>query len=161
MTSAPPSPSFAFSRPAYAIALGGGAGLSPVAPGTAGTLVAWPLGWLIGAYLPPLAFLGLVGVLFVLGIWACEATGRDLGVSDHGAMVWDEMVAFLLMLAILPRELAWQLAAFVLFRAFDIGKPPPIGWLERRFRGGFGVMIDDAAAAGMALVVLAALKHLP
>ena len=160
MTGARPSPSFAFSRPAHAIALGGGAGLSPVAPGTAGTLVAWPLGWLIGAHVPPLAFLALVGGAFVLGVWACEATGRDLGVSDHGAMVWDEIVAFLLLLAILPREPAWQLAGFLLFRAFDIGKPPPIRWLERRFRGGFGVMIDDVVAAGLALLVLAAFRRL-
>jgi phosphatidylglycerophosphatase A len=159
VTLARPPASFAFSHPAHAIALGGGAGLAPVAPGTAGTLLAWPLGWLIGAYLPPPAFLALAGVLFLLGVWACGATGRDLGVSDHGAMVWDEIVAFLLMLAILPRELAWQLAAFVLFRAFDIGKPPPIRWLERRFRGGFGVMIDDILAAGYALLVLAIVKR--
>jgi phosphatidylglycerophosphatase A len=160
VTLARPPASFAFSHPAHAIALGGGAGLAPVAPGTAGTLVAWPLGWLIGAYLPPLAFLALNAVLFVLGVWACGVTGRDLGVSDHGAMVWDEIVAFLLMLAILPRELAWQLGAFILFRAFDIGKPPPIRWLERRFRGGFGVMIDDILAAGYALLVLALVKRL-
>ncbi len=160
MTAARPSASFAFSRPAHAIALGGGAGLSPVAPGTAGTLVAWPLGWLIGAQLPPLGFLALTALLFLAGIWACEVTGRDLGVSDHGAMVWDEIVAFLLMLAILPRELRWQAAAFVLFRIFDISKPPPIRWLERRFRGGFGVMIDDILAAGYALLVLALVRRL-
>lgn len=160
MTSAAPSPSFVFSHPAHVIALGGGAGLSPVAPGTAGTLAGWALGWLIGATLAPLDFLSLVGGLFVLGVWACEATGRHLGVSDHGAMVWDEIVAFLLMLAVLPRELDWQLAGFLLFRAFDIAKPPPIGWVERRFRGGFGVMIDDLLAAGMALLVLAVLKRM-
>jgi phosphatidylglycerophosphatase A len=160
VTSAPPSPSFAFSHPAHAIALGGGAGLAPVAPGTAGTLVAWPLGWILTGVLSPAALLPILLALFLLGVWACELTGRHLGVSDHGAMVWDEIVAFLLMLAILPRELAWQGAAFVLFRAFDIAKPPPIGWLERRFRGGFGVMIDDLLAAGMALLVLAAFKRL-
>jgi phosphatidylglycerophosphatase A len=160
VTSAPPSPSFTFSHPAHAIALGGGAGLAPVAPGTAGTLVAWPLGWFLTGVLSPAVLLPLLLALFLLGVWACEATGRDLGVSDHGAMVWDEIVAFLLMLAILPRELDWQLAAFVLFRAFDIAKPPPIGWLERRFRGGFGVMIDDIVAGGLALLVLAAFKRL-
>jgi phosphatidylglycerophosphatase A len=157
---APPSPSFAFSHPAHVIAHGFGAGLSPVAPGTVGTLVAWPLGWLVTGLLSPALLLPLLLASFVLGVWACELTGRHLGVSDHRAMVWDEIVAFLLMLALLPRELAWQLAAFVLFRAFDIAKPPPIGWLERRFRGGFGVMIDDVVAAGMALVVLAIFKRL-
>jgi len=159
VTSAP-SPSFAFSHPAHAIALGGGAGLSPVAPGTAGTLVAWPLGWYLTGLLSPPALLVLLLAFFLFGVWACELTGRHLGVSDHGAMVWDEIVAFLLMLAILPRELAWQLAAFVLFRVFDVAKPPPIRWLERRFRGGFGVMIDDIVAAGMALLVLALFKRL-
>ena len=74
---------------------------------------------------------------------------------DHGAMVWDEFVAFLLILTILPRELSWQIAGFVLFRAFDIGKPPPIRWFERRHPGGFGVMFDDLLAAGYTLVVLA------
>jgi phosphatidylglycerophosphatase A len=102
----------------------------------------------------------VVAALFVLGIWACTVTGRDLGVSDHGAMVWDEIVAFLLVLAIVPRELAWQAAAFVLFRAFDIGKPPPIGWFERRYHGGFGVMFDDLLAAGYSLVSLAFIKRL-
>jgi phosphatidylglycerophosphatase A len=160
MTAAQPSASFAFSHPAHVVALGAGAGLTPVAPGTAGTLAAWPLGWLIGAYLPPLLFLALTALLFLIGVWACGATGRHLGVSDHGAMVWDEMVAFLLLLAIVPRELAWQLGAFALFRAFDIGKPPPIRWLERRFRGGFGVMIDDIVAAGYVLVLLAVVKRL-
>jgi len=159
VTSAPPSPSFAFSHPAHAIALGGGAGLSPVAPGTAGTLAAWPLGWLLTGALSPAVLLPLLLALFLLGVWACQLTGRHLGASDHGAMVWDEMVAFWLVLAILPREPAWQLGAFVLFRAFDIAKPPPIGWLERRFRGGFGVMIDDVLAAGYALLVLALVKR--
>ena len=160
MTSAPPSPSFAFSHPAHVIALGGGAGLSPVAPGTAGTLVAWPIGWYLTGVLSSALLLPMLLAFFLLGVWACEVTGRHLGASDHGAMVCDEIVAFLLMLAVLPREFAWQLAGFVLFRAFDIAKPPPIGWLERRFRGGFGVMIDDIVAAGMALLVLAAVKRL-
>jgi phosphatidylglycerophosphatase A len=87
-------------------------------------------------------------------------TGRHLGVADHSAMVWDEMVAFILVLAIVPRELGWQAAAFALFRAFDITKPPPIRWFERRAKGGFGVMFDDLMAAGYALVVLAAAKRL-
>jgi phosphatidylglycerophosphatase A len=75
-------------------------------------------------------------------------------------MVWDEFVAFLLVVAVLPRELAWQVAGFVLFRAFDIGKPPPIRWFERRYQGGFGVMLDDLLAAGYTLVLLALVRRL-
>lgn len=146
-------------RPAHAIAFGFGAGLAPVAPGTFGTLLAWPVGWMLGGAHPAL-FLAMVTGLFFLGIWACGVTGRDLGVHDHGAMVWDEFVAFLLVLAIVPRELAWQAAAFVLFRAFDIIKPPPIRWVERRYTGGFGVMFDDLLAAGYALLALALAKRL-
>jgi len=155
-----PTPGFAFSHPAHAIALGFGAGLSPFAPGTVGTLVAWPLGWYASSVMPPALLAAAMAPLFVLGIWACALTGRHLGVADHRAMVWDEIVAFLLVLAIVPRTFAWQLAAFVLFRFFDIAKPPPIRALERRYHGGFGVMFDDLLAAGYTLLVLAAAKRL-
>ena len=104
--------------------------------------------------------LGLIVMLFALGIWACDVTGRKLGIPDHSSMVWDEIVAFLLVLAIVPRELAWQAAAFVLFRVFDIAKPPPIRYFERRYRGGFGVMFDDIVAAAYTLIVLAVMKRL-
>ncbi|HZS67867.1 MAG TPA: phosphatidylglycerophosphatase A [Burkholderiales bacterium] len=156
MSLARPSPGFAFSHPAHAFALGFGAGLSPFAPGTIGTLVAWPLGW----YLPPIVLVGAIAPLFALGIWACSVTGRHLGVADHRAMVWDEIVAFLLVLAFVPRTLGWQAAAFVLFRFFDIAKPPPIRALERRYHGGFGVMVDDLLAAGYTLLVLATVNRL-
>ncbi len=154
-----PSAGFAFSHPAHVVALGFGAGLAPFAPGTAGSAAAWPLGWLLAGTLQPVWALALIALLFALGVWACELTGRHLGVPDHGSMVWDEIVAFLLILAIVPRSLAWQAAAFVLFRLFDIAKPPPIRWFERRYRGGFGVMFDDIVAAGYALLVLAAAKR--
>jgi phosphatidylglycerophosphatase A len=153
-----PTPAFAYSHPAHFIAFGFGAGLARFAPGTFGTLLAWPLGWLLGAAHPALVF-SFIAILFLLGVWACGVTGRHLGVHDHGSMVWDEFVAFLLVLAILPRELGWQAAGFVLFRAFDIGKPPPIRWFERRYLGGFGVMFDDLLAAGYTLVVLALLRR--
>jgi len=154
-----PSAGFAFSHPAHVVAFGFGAGLAPFAPGTAGTAAAWPLGWLLASTFHPALGLALIALLFALGVWACELTGRHLGVPDHGSMVWDEIVAFLLILAIVPRSLAWQAAAFVLFRLFDIAKPPPIRWFERRYRGGFGVMFDDIIAAGYALLVLAAAKR--
>jgi phosphatidylglycerophosphatase A len=154
-----PTPGFAFSHPAHAIAFGFGAGLAPFAPGTFGTLLGWALGWLLGEL--PAAILLLVAALgFLIGVWACGVTGRHLGVSDHGGMVWDEVIAFLLVLAVLPRELAWQAAAFVAFRFFDIVKPPPIRHLERSHRGGFGVMFDDLVAAGYTLLALAAAARL-
>jgi len=154
-----PRPGFAFSHPAHVVAFGFGTGLAPFAPGTAGTLAAWAIGWAALAYWPPQALLALAGVLFIAGVWACEVTGRHLGVADHGAMVWDEIVAFLLVLAIVPRELGWQAAAFVAFRFFDIVKPPPIRYFEKRYVGGFGVMFDDLVAAGYTLLALALLKR--
>lgn len=144
---------------ARAIATGFGVGLAPVAPGTFGTLAAWPLGWWLSG-LDPIITLPVIGIFFILGIWACGVAGRRLGAADHGSMVWDEIVAFLLILVVVPRALDWQAAAFVLFRAFDIAKPPPIRWCEDRFRGGFGVMLDDLAAAGYTLLVLAVLTRI-
>ena len=140
--------------PAQAIATGFGVGRAPVAPGTFGTLAAWPLGWWLSGF-EVFLVLPIILFLFMIGIWACSATGRQLGVSDHGSMVWDEFVAFLLILAVLPRALDWQAAGFVLFRAFDIAKPWPIRDFEERFKSGFGVMGDDLLAAGYTLFVLA------
>ena len=154
-----PRPGFALSHPAHLIALGFGAGLAPVAPGTFGTLLGWVFGWVLAGLYPGSVLLAAV-VFFGVGVWACEVTGRHLGVADHGAMVWDEVAAFLLILAIVPQELAWQAAAFGAFRFFDIAKPPPIRYCERRYGGGFGVMFDDLVAAAYALLLLAAIKRL-
>ena len=155
-----PDARFATAHPAHVLAFGFGAGLSPFAPGTAGTLLGWGLGLWLGAWLTPAALLAVAGVLFAAGIWACGVTGRHLGVHDHGGMVWDEVVAFLLILSLVPRTLEWQAAAFVLFRAFDILKPAPIRRIERRFHGGFGVMFDDILAAGYTLLALSLVKRL-
>jgi phosphatidylglycerophosphatase A len=154
-----PTPAFTYSHPAHSIAFGFGAGLARFAPGTCGTLAAWPLGWILAGAHPAVVF-PLVALLFVVGVWACGVTAAHLGVHDHGSMVWDEIVAFLLVAALLPRELGWQLAGFLVFRAFDIGKPPPIRWIERRYQGGFGVMFDDVVAAGYTLLALALLRRL-
>jgi phosphatidylglycerophosphatase A len=154
-----PSARFAFTHPAHFIAFGFGAGLSPFAPGTAGTLLAFPIWWLAGGALEPLPLFGALALSFAVGVWACGVTGRHLGVADHGAMCWDEVVAFLLILALAPQEPAWQAAAFFLFRGFDVVKPPPIRQLERRMKGGFGVMFDDILAAGYTLLVLALAKR--
>jgi phosphatidylglycerophosphatase A len=146
---------FAWSHPAHIIALGAGAGLAPAAPGTVGTLVAFPLYWLLAALSTPAVTLALIGAAFLIGIWACSATGRALGVADHGAMVWDEIVAFALVLVFTPAGWQWQAGAFLLFRFFDIVKPPPIRYFDRRLKNGFGVMFDDLLAAGYTLVILA------
>lgn len=150
-----PSWRFLLSRPAHFIAFGFGAGLIPVAPGTFGTLLAVPLYWLIQPRVDAVEFLLLVAALFGLGIWACDVTGRAIGVADHGGMVWDETVAFLLVLFFVPAALFWQAAGFLLFRLFDILKPPPIHYYDRTFKSGFGVMLDDLVAAFYTLVVLA------
>ncbi len=154
-----PDGRFLLAHPAHFIALGFGAGLSPFAPGTAGTLLAFPLWWLIGGEYEPLVLIGILRWLFAIGVWACAITGRNLGVSDHGAMCWDEIVAFLLVLALIPDDPWWQGAAFFLFRAFDVVKPPPIRQFEMRSKGGFGVMFDDILAAGYTLLVLAIAKR--
>jgi len=153
-----PSWRFLLRHPAHFIAFGGGAGLVPGAPGTMGTLLALPLYWLIAPWLGPLEFLLVMAALFALGVWVCEVTGRAIGVPDHRGMVWDEVVAFLLVLFFIPATLLWQATAFLLFRLFDILKPPPIRFYERTFKNGFGVMLDDLVAAFYTLLVLAVAK---
>ncbi len=149
-----PDGAFLRAHPAHFIALGFGSGLAPRAPGTVGTLAALPLYALfvwLGA--SRLVIASLLIPAFALGVWACEVTGRALGVPDHGGMVWDEIVAMWAVLVCLPETpMAWGLG-FGLFRLFDIVKPWPIGWLDARVKGGFGVMLDDALAAGFALAV--------
>ena len=137
------------------IALAGGAGLAPFAAGTAGTLWAWVAFVLGSVWITPTAWLAIVAAGFGAGVWACGRAARDLGVDDHGAIVWDEVVAFWLVLAVLPPTFGWQLAGFALFRLFDIVKPPPVRWFDRNLHGGLGVMADDMAAALMTLLVLA------
>ena len=151
---------FLFSHPAHFLALGFGSGLSPKAPGTAGTLAAWVLFWPLTYLLSPVVFVVLLVIGFAVGILAAERTAHDLGVADHGAIVWDEMVPFWLILLLTPDQLAWQFAAFVLFRFFDIVKPPPVRWADTRVKGGFGVMLDDVFAAGYTLLLLALFAQL-
>ena len=150
-------PTFAFliHHPAHFIALGFGTGLAPFAPGTFGTLVAIPIAAVLWAYAGDAAFIVIVGVLFALGVWASALTGRNLGVPDHGAIVWDEVVAFLLVLFFVGDNPLRIGVAFLLFRFFDIVKPPPIRQLDAALKNGFGVMADDILAAGYALLVLA------
>jgi phosphatidylglycerophosphatase A len=125
-----------------------------------GTLLAWALYPLIRTPLSEFVFLALLASLFVAGVLAADRTGRALGESDHGGIVWDEMVATWLVLLFTPTTLIWQAVAVALFRFFDIVKPPPVRWADRSFKGGFGVMFDDIVAAGYTLLVLAILVTL-
>ena len=155
-----PSARFVFSRPAHCLAFGFGVGLSPVAPGTFGTLLALPIhAWLLPR-MGEAGFALLLPVLFLAGVWACQVTGRRLGVHDHGGMVWDETVAFLIVLFFIPAAPLWQAFAFLLFRLFDIVKPMPIRHFDRTIRNGFGVMFDDLLAAFYTLLCLAGWKFL-
>jgi phosphatidylglycerophosphatase A len=151
---------FVYAHPAHCIAFAGGVGLAPFAPGTFGTLLAFPLYALLVAQVGEVVQLIVFMVFFGVGVWACHSTGRALGVSDHGGMVWDESVAFLLVLFFTPEGWMWQMSAFVLFRFFDIAKPAPIRYFDRTLKHGFGVMFDDLLAAGYTLFVLALAKTL-
>lgn len=140
-------------NPRLLLALGFGSGLAPKAPGTFGTLAALPLFLL----LQPLGWPVYAGLLLAatwLGVYLCDYAGKYLGVSDHGAIVWDEFVGLWLTLFMVPAGWLWLLYGFVLFRLFDIAKPWPIGWADRQVKGGLGVMLDDILAGLMALVVL-------
>ncbi len=158
MKNTPIPKGFILSAPGHFISLGFGTGLSPVAPGTVGTVVGLPLFLLVQLF--PLGVqIALVVALFVFGCYICDITGQALGVPDHGGIVWDEIVAYCMVLMTVPQGWLWWLAAFVAFRIFDILKPAPIGWFDRRFKNGFGVMVDDLLAAFYAIAVLAALRQ--
>ena len=152
-----PTHNFAFmrSRLSHWIALGFGSGLSPVAPGTVGTLWAWAAFLALDPWLSDTGWWSLIAVSFAVGCWACRNTGRNLGVLDHSGMVWDEIVAFWAVLLIVPAGVISQMLAFFVFRAFDVIKPPPIRYFDRTLKGGFGVMFDDALAAFMTVLVFA------
>jgi len=155
-----PTWQFMLAHPAHILALGFGSGLSRIMPGTVGTLFGWlcfhafTTRW--PEFFTPLTWGILIVGGFIIGVWACDITGRHMGVADHGAMVWDEIIAIWLVLVMIsPADFRAQCLAFILFRFFDMVKPPPIRNIERRFKGGFGVMIDDILAAFFALLVIA------
>lgn len=152
-------PHFGWRRPHHWLAYGLGAGLFPWAPGTMGTLVAIPL-YLLLRPLPLLGYLGVLLALFLLGVWACGKTARELGAQDPSAIVWDEILGFLLAMTAVPPGWPWLLAGFALFRGFDILKPWPIGLLDKRLRGGLGIMLDDIAAGALTWVLLQAAVQL-
>ena len=155
MKAPPPTLRFFVAHPAHFVALGFGSGLAPFAPGTFGTLVAIPLAFGLRAVTGDVGFALAIAALFGIGVWASAVASRDLGVSDHGAIVIDEVVAFLIVLFFVGVEPLRVALAFVLFRIFDIVKPPPIRQLDAAFKNGVGVMADDALAALYTLVVFA------
>ena len=140
-------------NPIHLLAFGFGSGAAPKAPGTWGTLAAvliyWPL-----SQLSPEHYLLMLLVTSVMGIYICGQTARDLGVHDHGNIVWDEFVGFWITMFAAPVGWVWVVVGFVLFRFFDIIKPWPISWIDKRITGGFGIMLDDVIAGVMAAVVL-------
>jgi phosphatidylglycerophosphatase A len=157
---AAPDAGFLLRHPAHFVALGFGVGLVPAAPGTFGTLLAIPLAAALRGRVSDAAFAAAIVALFAVGVWTVDVTGRHLGVPDHGAIVWDEVVAFLAVLFFVGGDALSITAAFVVFRLFDIVKPPPIRQLDRTLKNGFGVMADDFLAAGYTLVVLALANRL-
>lgn len=132
-------------KPAHLLAFGFGSGLLPKAPGTYGTLVGIPLYLLI----QPLSWVFqalFVTLAFVAGLWICQRASDDLGVHDHSGIVWDEIVGFLAAMVFAPPGWVWIVIGFLLFRVFDILKPWPIDWVDRRVEGGLGIMLDDLIA---------------
>jgi len=165
-----PSARFLLSHPAHWIALGFGSGLSRIAPGTAGTLWAWIAFIALTPWMDDARWALLIGLSLPLGWWACSVTARNMAVLDPGSIVWDEVVAFWLVLwLVMPTGLVGQVLAFGLFRFFDAVKPGPVGWADALYhhlepatdpaawrKAGFGIMLDDLVAAGCTVLVVAA-----
>lgn len=143
------------SDPASLVATGFGLGLLPGMPGTWASLAALPCGWLVDAAFGVPGLVAAAAIVFAAGWWAAARVARASRVADPGEVVVDEIAAQLLALAVAPRAWRWYVAAFLLFRLFDIWKPFPVGWLDRHVEGGFGIMLDDIAAALYALLLVA------
>jgi phosphatidylglycerophosphatase A len=140
-------------NPVHVLAFGFGSGAAPKAPGTFGTIAAVLLYWPLSQLSLDL-YLLVILVTGVVGIYICGKTAEDLGVHDHGGIVWDEFVGFWITMIAAPVGWIWVLVGFVLFRFFDIIKPWPINWIDKQVTGGFGIMLDDLIAGVMAAVVL-------
>jgi phosphatidylglycerophosphatase A len=135
------------------IAFGFGSGLSPYAPGTIGTLVAIPLVWLC-SLTGDMGYTLLLVLSIMIGIPVCTAVSQEMGGGDQGAIVWDEVAGFLVTMAFIPLSWSTLLAGFILFRLFDILKPWPIGYLDKKVKGGVGIMLDDLIAGALAWAFL-------
>lgn len=147
-----------FGNPIHFLAFGFGSGLAPVAPGTFGTLVGIPF-FLFMVSLPLWGYLLLTLAFFLFGVWICDRSSKLLGVHDHGGIVWDEIVGYLVTMIAAPQGWEWIVIGFILFRIFDIFKPWPIAYLDRHVSGGFGIMIDDILAGVYAMFILQLLNY--
>lgn len=146
-------------NPVYVLAFGFGSGLAPWAPGTFGTLAAVVLYLLF----PPMhwsLYLLMIVVTFLLGIWLCGKTSKDLGIHDHGGIVWDEFVGYWVTMFMAPSGWQWVAGGFILFRLLDILKPWPIKWADSRVEGGLGIMLDDVIAGILGALCLHAVALL-
>ena len=145
-------------NPIHFLALGFGSGLMPKAPGTFGTLAAIPV-YIALSQLELWLFIGITAVISLLGILICDYTSKALGVHDHSGIVIDEIAGYLITMIAVPFNWKWMLIGFLLFRFFDILKPWPISWLDKKVAGGFGIMIDDVLAGLFSLICLHLIIH--
>lgn len=146
---------FDITQPIQFLALGFGSGLAPKAPGTFGTLAAIPVFLLLTIVMPtPLMYAFAVIIMGLAGIYICGKAADDVGVHDHPAIVWDEFVGFFITMFMVP--VSWQsiLVGFILFRVFDIFKPWPISFIDKKMTGGLGIMLDDVLAGIFALIIM-------
>ncbi len=144
-------------KPVHLLAFGFGSGLLPRAPGTYGTLVGIPL-YLLIQPLSWVIYTLIVTLAFVAGLWICQRAAEDLGVHDHSGIVWDEIVGYLAAMGFAPFGWVWIVIGFLLFRLFDILKPWPIKWIDRRVGGGLGIMLDDLMAGLYSAAVMVLLN---
>lgn len=147
-------------NPVHLLAFGLGSGCAPKAPGTFGTLAAIPFWWLFLQDVPLIPYICVLIAGFAFGVYLCEQTSKDLGVHDHGGIVWDEWIGLWITYLALPTGIEWVVIGFALFRFFDILKPWPIKWLDEKVHGGFGIMIDDVLAGVFALICVQGLAYL-
>ncbi|MFC3094774.1 phosphatidylglycerophosphatase A [Alteromonas sediminis] len=145
-------------HPMHFLAVGFGSGLAVKMPGTFGTLAALPLVW-VASLFPDEIFIALTVLVCLAGIKICDQTAKDLGVHDHSAIVWDEFAGLFITFLLVPFNPSTAIVGFLLFRFFDIVKPWPISLLDKKVKGGFGIMVDDIAAGVMACVVMHALLY--
>ena len=135
-------------------------GFISMAPGTFGTIEAFPVFWILRKYFTTPALLEIIVVLYLVGIFICDRAAQLSGFKDPSFVIWDEIVCFMLVLLYSPSAWFWQLLAFGLFRFFDIVKPGPIGFADRKLQGGFGIMFDDLLASIPTILILLILKTL-
>ena len=143
-----------WTNPIHFLAFGFGSGLAPKAPGTFGTIAAIPVYLLISLLNSFTTYLVATALISIAGIWICGMTSKDLDVHDHPGIVWDEIAGYLITMILVPLTWYWILVGFILFRTFDILKPWPISWLDKKVSGGLGIMLDDIIAGIFALILM-------